>query len=65
MGSLGEHAKGQQPMLDQVRQHIAEYNARAIQTRRNAPLWRRALALLPNPKGPLYRWESRQWNGKP
>jgi hypothetical protein len=46
MGSLGEYEKGQQPMLDRIRQHNAEYNAQIRACANRAPLWRRVLCVI-------------------
>jgi hypothetical protein len=60
MGSIGDNAKGQQPMLDRIKRHNEEYNSRAEEIARRAPRWRRWLALLPDPKKPLHDWLNRQ-----
>lgn len=43
MGSFGEHAKGQQPMLDRIRAHNDAYNKMIETAWLSVPWWKRAM----------------------
>jgi hypothetical protein len=60
MGSLGEHAKGETPFLDRIRQLNAEYNAAAIKRANSCPKWRRLLYCL-GFREQYFRWFRTNW----
>ena len=44
MGSIGEFAKGQQPMLERIKAHNAAYNKQAKYDWSEKPAWKKLLA---------------------
>lgn len=58
MGSVGDFAKGQQPMLDRIKAHNAAYNARVEAAALSAPLWRKLL-LFCGWRTQFYSWLAR------
>ena len=68
MGSLDGSAKGQQPMLDRIKQHNEEYNKACQKQIDEAPLRLKYLHVMGNPR-PLQKWCNRtysqyHWSGK-
>jgi hypothetical protein len=60
MGSFGDHAKGENPELNWVREHQERWNRRCAMRAAAVPFWRKLLAWLGYSR-PSVQWQEAHW----